>query len=243
MSNSSGKFELEYITTIIAGFAAVTFCYGYVFQYSYYREFGIGWWVEQLSVSSLALSGAPAAILLISVIIPILYIVDTFEKTVAALGVLLTVCYMGSLWVAWHLDDAFHQSASATLEWAGYVKNTLVAVSALAVALAFDRFKAGKLFLGTTASFFAVTLFILVLPKVSAQIRAVSIITQKESILPSIGSGENAGWSILGVNSSQAVLVRFDGGFFEKKSRIKFSSLDNVEIKSAGVATYQRVPE
>lgn len=243
MNQGKLTFNVGDVTTVIASFAALAFCYGYNYQLSFLSEFGLGWWVEQQSVSALAIAGAQPAVLMLLYVMALVRVINYSERIQLYATIVSVVAYIAVLSLVPLIKRQMHVNLTQAIRWSEYLPWLMYGVAALGYSLAFGALTRQKVGWGLSLAFFSSLIFMILLPQYSAKIKSVKIIRSDENILPLVVSGDDLGWSVLAVNSSQAVLLKLEWKGLNSSSRTKFVSLDGVEVKQAQIARYQLVPE
>ena len=239
---SERAIGVEWISVAIALFLAVGFVYGYHFQSSFYSEFDLSWYVAQLPVSYIAMSSI-SGVAFIAIIGFFFYLVcDLHERVWLVVSGISLVAALSFSMAANRFRAGLHESATAAsqlyLDW----RVCFFLAAALCLCCVVFLFVRGHKFMFAVLAFSFYTVYLNMLPSIDAQVRAVRIVTGSEEFLPVVTQGEYKDWKLLSVNGDQALLIKFDREGLESYSRVEFTSLLGLKIKTAQRATHRLVP-
>ncbi|WP_371369988.1 hypothetical protein ACA097_09700 [Pseudomonas sp. QL9] len=232
MSSNHLRLNLEQLAAAVACVAAMAFFYGYSYLYIYYARFGVAWYVEQLSVSSMAIFGARDIVILV-IFSATLYFLSKMHLFIdKLLLILFGVGIASAVALDTLVNKGLESNLSLTLKLSSVCIWWMFGVCTIGVVVFAKRVVAGidtgSIFIG----FGTLVLILLYLPQMTARINADSIISGGESYLPLVVSGDNKDWYLVGISSGQAVLVKFKEPASNRGFRLKIAQINDLELKT-----------
>lgn len=233
---------IEGIASFIALIAALTFAYGYVYQISFYSEFGLHWYVNSITISNIALSGASMVVGVFMYGVATYFISGISSFIYKSILLLYTLGFFVFLLVFAYVNANFHTSTSETLDFISTYRFLTYIVAGLGFGLLFETIEKRRLAEAFLIFYTLLVGFFYFLPHTLGKDKAVQIITQKEGAAPKVVSGKYEDWVLLGTNEGQAVLAEFDKEDLKGTSKIAFADLKELDIGPTQRAIYGQVP-